>query len=601
MILGNIAARVTHVSRRRGCIAAACLAIAFAHAIVGQAADSPPDRAADSIVWHGRIYTGQTEQPWVEAIAVRDGKIIATGSEIVVGALAGPSTRFMDLKGQMAMPGLVDVHVHLLTAARDLALYTCEFSQYDGLDEILAAVRRCAARGAPDDWIIGGSFGSQLIERVMAEGALAELDRASAGRPVYLRDDSTHNRWVNTRAMEIAGINATTPNPAAGAIGRYKDNGRLNGVFIERSAYAMIEKVIPQFKPYDLKQKMQALRQGLRKLNAMGVTAFQDGRIDEAELAEAYLSLDRSGELTAHVGLSLLASPTSESNTDPLEEFRTRSVSPQLSFKFAKIYLDGVMMTRTAQFLEPYLPVEGEDPCFRGGVSVSNGKLVPLILKLDREGVAIKFHATGDGSVRQALDAIEVARRVNGATGPIHQIAHAGYVAESDVVRFKDLNVAAELSPTVWYPGPVLEATIKVIGEARARHYWPVKDMQARGILLAGGTDWKTLPGEFSDLWSGIEGLVTRRNPTGRVPGSLWPEQAVDIGTALRIYTVNSARAMSMETLAGTLEVGKSADFIVLDRDPMSIPAEQISETRVVRTVFEGRTVYERASEPARN
>lgn len=568
------------------------LAIAAACMPTAEAADAVEQGSADLIVWHGKIYTGQPERPWVQALAARQGRIIAIGSEAALRPLAGRSTQFVDLAGHMAMPGLVDVHVHLLTAARDLALYECQFSQYAGLPEVLAAVSACAAKQAADKWIVGGSFGSHLLEQIETADALGALDRASAGRPVYLRDDSTHNRWVNSRGMQIAGIGAATPNPPAGAIGRYKGSDRPNGLFIERSAYGLIDNVIPEFKPYDLKQKTEALRQGFRKLNGMGVTSFQDARIDDAELADAYLSLDASGAVTARVGLSLLASPTADANSDPLEGWRSRAVSPHLSFRFAKIYLDGVMMTRTSQFLEPYVPAEGGDPCFRGGSPVPNGTLVPLVVKLDRQAVTIKFHATGDASVRQALDAIEAARRLNGPGGPMHQIAHAAYVADSDIARFKDLNVAAELSPTVWYPGPVLDATISVLGEARAKHMFPVKAMQERGIVVAGGTDWKTLPAEFSDLWSGIEGLVTRRNPTGRVAGSVWPEQAVDIASALRIYTIDSARAMGIDTQAGTLEVGKSADLIVLDRDPTTIPPERISETRVLRTVFEGRTVY---------
>ena len=191
-------------------------------------------------------------------------------------------------------------------------------------------------------------------------------------------------------------------------------------------------------------------------------------------------------------------------------------------------------------------------------------------------------------------DAIDVVRSFNGPTRITHHIAHASYIAPQDVPRFAELGVAADLSPFLWYPTSFLEGHKQTMGEARALRFWPNQDLIAAGALLAGGSDWPVMPNP--DPWNGMEGLVTRQNPSGEFPGqALWPEQAIDIATALEIFTINSARAMGMGDTIGSLEIGKSADFIVLDRDVLEIPARDIAETKVSTTYFEGRIVYERA------
>ena len=217
-----------------------------------------------------------------------------------------------------------------------------------------------------------------------------------------------------------------------------------------------------------------------------------------------------------------------------------------------------------------------------------------LVTELDRRGISVKMHVAGDGSVRMALDAIEAARKANGDKGPIHTLAHGGYIAGSDIPRAAALRAAIDASPTVWYPGPILTGTEQVIGKARADRYWPFKTFDAKGVLVVGGTDWKTLPGEFSSLWEGMEGMVTRRNPTGHAPGVLWPEEAVDVGTMIRFYTLNSAKAMGIADRTGSIAVGKAADIIVLDQNLFKVPAGQIAATKVDMTFFGGRLVHER-------
>jgi predicted amidohydrolase YtcJ len=220
-------------------------------------------------------------------------------------------------------------------------------------------------------------------------------------------------------------------------------------------------------------------------------------------------------------------------------------------------------------------------------------ELIRWLGKCEKLGLAAKIHCAGDAAVTQALDAIEVVRSFNGPTALIHHIAHASYITPDDIPRFADLGVAADLSPIIWFPTVFLEAHKAAMGAERAQRFWPNRDLNMVGALMAGGSDWPVIPNP--DPWHGIEGMVTRRNPAGDFPGaSLWPEQALDLATVIEIYTINAARAAGLGNVTGSIEVGKSADLIVLDQALFDIAADQIAETNVEMTFFEGRKVYER-------
>jgi predicted amidohydrolase YtcJ len=326
----------------------------------------------------------------------------------------------------------------------------------------------------------------------------------------------------------------------------------------------------------------------------VGVTGFDDALVlasgGEWSSLSAYHLLDKRGSLTARAALSMAVRP--DADLDKVFADRAAVRSEHLSADFAKIFLDGVMVSRTAVFLDPYLPDKEHGDNFRGTPTMDQATLNALITELDKRDISVKVHVAADGSTRMAIDAIEAARKKNGKGGPIHTLAHAGYIAPADIPRVRQVNAAIDASPTVWYPGPILQATEAVLGRQRANHFWPFKTFIANGVLVAGGTDWKSLPDEFSELWDGIQGMVTRRNPRAAAPGALWPEEAIDIATVIKIYTLNSAKAMRTADLTGSLKVGKSADLIVLDQNLFEVPAEKISKTKVLLTMFEGKTVY---------
>ena len=215
-------------------------------------------------------------------------------------------------------------------------------------------------------------------------------------------------------------------------------------------------------------------------------------------------------------------------------------------------------------------------------------------MRLDALGLTVKMHATGDAALRAGLDAIAAARKANGDSGLRHEIAHAELASPEDIARFKPLGAIAELSPILWYPSPLVQMMAEVIGRERANHFWPIKSMRDAGVLMVYGSDWPSVVPSPSP-WPGIEAMVTRRDPYGKEPGALAPEQAIPLGDALAIFTRNGASALRLERETGSIEPGKSADLIVLDRNLFEIAPEEISETQVLETVFEGRVVSSRS------
>jgi hypothetical protein len=549
--------------------------------------------AADLIIRNGRLYTVDRARPWVSAIAVKAGRIISVGADAEVKALIGPNTWVVDLGGKMAMPGIVDVHTHIMMGGQ-AELFELRFPSTLGVNEIAAEVAKAARNAPAGGWIVGGQWGVEQLANLNTAEALAALDAASGDHPVLLRDETYHNRWANSAALRAAGIGKDTPNPNQGEIGHDPKTGALTGVLIE-FASSLVDRALAKSGHYTEEMDRAALTQSISVLNSFGVTAFLDAASMQPILA-ALKQLDDRGELTAW---AVAAMPAVEPSWlygiagDELfalrETYRGAHVKPD----YAKIFLDGVPGAKTAAFHEVYTPDPIRGCCFRGSTLLTVPDLVRILGKCEKQNIAVKIHCAGDAAVTQALDAIDVVRSFNGPTSLMHHIAHASYIQPSDIPRFAALGVAADLSPIIWYPTVFLEAHKMAMGEERATRFWPNKSLHEAGTLMGGGSDWPAIPNP--DPWDGIEGMVTRQNPKGDFAGvSLWPEQALDLATVLEIYTINAARILGISRITGSLEVGKSADLIVLDRNVFDIPAHDIADTKVTTTFFEGRVAYQR-------
>ncbi|NKX53334.1 amidohydrolase [Arthrobacter mobilis] len=543
--------------------------------------------SAELLLLNGTIDTLDPAVPRTHAVAVAGGKIQALGS--AAEALRGPDTAVVDLAGAYVMPGLLDVHNHHMVAGQ-MDLFELDAPPTLDLDGFLEAITAHAAGLGPDEWVVGGSWGSGLLNELNTPGALARFDAATGGRPALLKDDSKHNRWANSKALELAGITGTTADPEGGQILR-DGAGKATGVLIEAGG-VLVEKTLARLQPTSTGDLARAAARGIEILHSYGITGFQDAAAS-LQLMRALKDLDERGRLQAWVVTSMAANdfifgtdPIGEGIIAHREEARSRHHRPD----FIKIFLDGVPPAGTAAFLEPYLPEAGFPECHCGGTTMDPAELEDWLMGTAARGISAKIHCTGDASVRLVLDTVAKVRAA-GYTEPKYHIAHGQFVHPDDIARFAQLDVTADISPSLWFPGVISEAIATVLPPERASKMQPNRALLDAGARVAGGSDW---PVSVSpNAWEGIYGLVTRQDPTGQFPGTLWPEQAITLDEAIRVYTTACAEAMGVDDVTGSLTPGKSADFIVLSANPYEIGIDQVRYLTARQTWFAGVKVYD--------
>lgn len=556
-----------------------------------QPAGNTETEFADRVLLNGAIYSVDAANSWADAVAILDGKFIAVGSNAEVSQYIGPDTSQMDLQGRMVMPGIVDMHIHPIEGAM-AELYDCSFPFTSTVDDMLAAVSECVDETPDGEWIRGGQWPVQLMAADPAIHA-GLLDTVAPNNPVFLMDSTVHNAWINTAALERLNIDRDTMDPPGGII-FHDSTGQPTGILADDAAYNTLS-TLPD---YSQEQYKSAVLWTVDLLNSFGITGYKEA-LSEAGSLNAYSSLDRSGKLKMRVATSLIWKRSwsqddeqHRQNIERRDSYRTARVNPD----FIKIFLDGIPPTRTAYLLEPYVATAGFDADFRGNPLHDSAELAKDVTAFDAAGLTVKMHAAGDGASRQGLDAIEAARKANGSSGLRHEISHAGMLHPDDIDRFAELNAIPELAPILWYPIPGLaQAQASVVGKERAERTFPIRSLVEAGAQPAYGSDWPAVV-PTPNPWPGIEAMVTRRNPYPDSPqNAKWEEQAVDLATAIRIFTLNGARALKLEGTTGSIEVGKSADLIVLDRNIFEIPASDIGSTRVITTILEGENVHELA------
>ena len=563
--------------------------IAVALAVLRVNAATP---AADLILTHAHI---RTPGGWVEALAVRDGVIVAVGRSSAVSALRAEKTRVIDLAGKTVLPGLHDMHVHPLTAALAVTR-SCFIPPGATQDVVVATVRQCAAARKPGEWIVGGAVapeGPPLTRRA--------LDSATPDNPTVLQQQGGHAVYANTRALALAGVDRTTANPENGEIVR-DATGEPTGLLLEM-AQMLVGRLVP---PPSRADNAKALEWGLDQLLALGVTSFTDA----AALADtllAYDDLDDVGKLKQRARACIAWVPPSitvPTAVDPISG-ASQYARPRLAPTCVKFLLDGIPGSgRTAALLDPYEPAPGRPANERGQLNIPVDVLSREVTRFDRAGLTAKFHAGGDAAAHEALDAVEAARKANGMRGPRHEIAHTSLISPADIARAKSLGVTLEFSPVFFGVPAVSPDQIELLittggtGRQRMDRAFPVKEALDAGVLAVGGTDWPTTP---PNPWPAIESLVTRWMPpfpgmtASPVEGDppLQARERISLEQAVALYTSAPARQLGLSNKLGSLDRGYWADLIVLDRDPFAIPITQVHDIKTLMTIINGEIVYE--------
>lgn len=567
-------------------------AISFITALgVMASGDLQANTAADLLIENAHIVTMNPEQPRAQAMAIKDGRILALGNQKTVAAYLGENTQRLNAQGAMLMPGFNDAHVHpTVGAVKDL--FECNFPFTAGPDDIQQQLRKCAAENPDDIWIRGGQWSSDFFINHPMKSPKAFLDAVSKDKAIALVDDSYHNAWLNSKALQLLDVeNQQVP----GMEVQRDKKGKPTGVLIE--AFGFLKESLP----WSEQQYIQAAQYVTRLANRYGITGIK-GTAMTNPAVEGYITLAQRDELSLNMAVALMTpyghrekaldlKPLIQ-NRQALKQLQKGKVkSSKLNVDFAKIFTDGVpTAARTAAMIHPYTPVYGRHS--RGSLHVHPKALKADMIALDKAGFTVKIHTAGDRSVRVALDAIEAARKANGDSGLRHELAHAGYIDDADLPRFKQLNAVADLCPYIWSPSPIIDSVIGAVGKPRGERYWPIRDLIESGAPLLTGSDWPAAVPSM-DPWAGLEAMVTRKDPNGEYPGSLWAEQAISLEQALKIFTIDGARALGMGADTGSLEKGKFADMILLSQDLTRINPDDISETRVLKTWYHGKLVHE--------
>ena len=546
---------------------------------------------SDVVFTGGAVYTVDAARSWAQAVAVKGRRIVAVGTDDSLSDLIGPTTEVHDLRGRMLLPGFQDAHVH--PPSGGLEMLECNLNEaytQEGYERIVAVY----ASEHPDvEWIRGGGWSMDSFPGGTPTKEV--LDRIVPDRPVYLPNRDGHGAWVNSRTLELAGITRETPDPPDGRIER-DAAGEPSGTLHE-GAMDLVDKLMP---PVTEQEWAEGLRVAQRYLHSLGITAWQDAIVGGPyDTLDAYTAMAGRGELTARVVGSLWWDRhRGDEQIDELIAKRDRSAVGRFRATTVKIMQDGVIEDFTAGVLDPYLDRDGTPTKNRGMSFVDPELLNRSVTRLDAEGFQVHIHAIGERAVREALDALEAARRANGTNDHRHHIAHIQVVHPDDLPRFHELGVVANAQP-LWatLEGQMVNLTIPFLGPERSGWQYPFASLVRSGARLAFGSDWSV--SSPNPMWE-MAIAVHRKEPLRyadmvgerATEEAFLPDERIDLATAIHAFTMGSAYVNHLDDVTGSIEVGKEADLVVVDRNLFDLTLDELADAKVQLTMVAGAPVF---------
>lgn len=521
--------------------------------------------SADSVYLNGHIYTANDSQKWAEAVVIKDGRFVFVGDNAAASKHIEPQTKRVDLGGKMVMPGIHDAHSHMLWGGLN-RLFECRLPLNVAIDKLIIKLKECQQGQAESEWLIAGSVWSEQLPGNKFHKSL--LDKAFPNTPVFIVEGSQHNAFLNSKALQVAGIGKQTAKPDGGEI--IKDAaGELTGELVE-TATVLASK---DFKSAPEPQRIEALQWASQLFSKFGITSTQEASGNE-EVLSTFNKVDESNSLNQLVAAHIIwGSPkfarTSNEVMENLIDNRTQFASAHVKVDFAKMWIDG--SPTPPYFTEVGIDLETEevDP---KNLLISAEALNRQVIQLDEMGIKLKLHVAGAGAAHVALDAIAAARKANPESKVLHELGHTNLMIPSDFSRMKSLNVVGEMSPTIWHLyGPTLGNP--------PLPAWQFRTLQENGVLMSIGTDWPVT--DDPNIFPALQGLLNRGY------------ESLDLDSGLKMMTINGAISLGWQEKQGSIEVGKVANMIVLDRNLFDIPVTEIGGTVVLKTLFEGRVVYE--------
>lgn len=538
--------------------------------------NSLPNIDGEIVFFNGNIYTVNTNQPWAEAVYINNGIIEYVGEEEEAKVLASENADLINLEGAFMMPGIHDVHLHPLEASTESFQFILDDSELNPeqyADDIAEAIQQ----NPGDDWLLGwGHWIDVLLD--ISRPPKDIIDDISSDRPIAILEQTSHSVWCNSKALMLMGINNSTPNPSGGIIMR-DSNGAANGLLIDNAGNLLLDIALAPTPARKQNDYWGVIEYALPELAKYGITSICDARTYwKREHHLTWQRIANEGNLTVRVNLGLWAYPSEDDETQiaTLQSLYSNDENSLLKINQIKLYCDGIIHNTTSAMHDDFL-------VNYFGLTSNNGlnyftqeRIAAYLSVLESTGFDFHIHAIGNRGVHEALNAIEQ----SGTTAGRHRLTHVEYVDPSDINRFAQLNVTADAQvagdftqPSHWHDNDYL------VDAALNENIIPIKSLVNAGARITLSSDW-----DVSELnpFIGLANAVTRS------------PQEISIEAAIRAYTIDAAYTMRHEHKLGTIETGKEADLIVLDRNIFNIPANEIRQTRVNATYFQGRLIYQR-------
>lgn len=544
---------------------------------------APHSKIADRVLLHAQVLTQNPELPRAQALAIKDGRIVAVGSDAEVEQWIGPTTQVHLLSGQAVLPGFIDSHIHTLEGA--LAEDACSLDDEKlNLDALRTAINGCAQASPGAGWL-------QIINLrgagLQINGSF--LDSIIADRPILVFSTDAHTAWANSRALAEAGVDQNTVDPVGGTV-VHDGFGKPNGILLD-AATALVSQHIPKI---TLQRQVALLKQTLQALAAKGITGFLEANANE-DSVKAFCALAKQGYLNHMVVLALGSSgELNEAEFSRLATLRRQAESCGVRADTIKLYADGVMEfpTQTAALLRPYLNEAGQPTSNSGTLYLKGESYAAFIARAMAQRFSIHVHAIGDGAVSATLTAFDVGRRAHPDASVRLSMAHLQLIDPADYRRFAELNVIASVQLLWAQPDEYsVEAIQPYLGEERHSRIYPAQSLLQAGVTLAGGSDWNV---SSYDPLAAMAVAISRANADepGRSP--LGIQERVSLDSILSAYTSGSARLLNAEQTHGMLKMGMAADLVVLDSSlENGIDAGTLRQRKVKMTLIKGTTVYQ--------
>jgi len=561
-------------------LVSALLAPASVHA---QTADvQKTAEMADLILQNGAIYTVDKNRSWAETIAVKGDTIIYVGSQDGVKSYKGPDTKVVDLQGKMVLPGFIDSHTH---ASKTTGLiYTVDLFDAGSIEDYLQVVKSFVAEH-PNEVAIQGRGWTNSVATGIGPRKEA-LDEIVKDIPVALTSDDGHSLWVNSKALELAGIKKDIANPEGGVIERDPVTGEPSGTLREK-AMDLVLKKIPGL---TTEQYMNGILKYQELAAERGVTTARDpDLLRYLNVLEAYQQLSKQDKLTVRFRNAITADPNK--GPEQIAQFvqlREENKGPHFQINAVKVFLDGVVEGATGYLEEPYQHKH------------TNGQLIwdpkvynETVAAADKEGFQLHVHSIGDAATRITLDGFEYARKANGKRDSRHSVVHLQLLNPADIERFKNLGAVGVPQP-FWFlkePGFYEEIEVPYLGKERADKEYPMKSLIDAGVVMASGSDY-IVTQEFGPLYGIQQGVTRIEEGKTELADVANPSERATLDDMIASFTINGAYANFVDDITGSLVVGKKADLVVLDKNLFKIPETEINNTKVLWTLFEGKEVY---------